>query len=103
MGLCFLSCFDSEERWDRMRCRAIEVPVMPEPMMTTSASVGGVEGVVEKAGWSGESQNEEVAGGEVVGMPGSERMRFVASDFAAVGIAGEESRLRINDIVVCRL
>lgn len=33
-----------------MRCRAMEVPVMPEPIMTISASGGGGEGGVEKAG-----------------------------------------------------
>ena len=35
----------------------------------------------------------------MVGRPGSERMRVMASDFAAEGISGEESRGRMNDIV----
>lgn len=33
-----------------MRCRAMEVPVIPEPMMTISASGGGGDGGEEKAG-----------------------------------------------------
>ena len=32
-----------------MRCRAMEVPVIPEPMMTIFASGGRDEGDVEKA------------------------------------------------------
>lgn len=84
-----------------MTCRAMEVPVIPEPMMTISASGGGGDGGEEKAGWSGESQKEEVAGGEVVGRPGSERIRVMASDFAAEGIAGDVSRGRMNDIASC--
>lgn len=86
-----------------MRCRAMEVPVIPEPMMTISASGGGGEGSVENAGLRGESQKEDVAGGEVVGRPGSERIRDMASDFAVEGISGEESRGRINDILSCKL
>lgn len=33
-----------------MRCRATEVPVIPDPIMTISASEGGGERGVEKAG-----------------------------------------------------
>lgn len=38
----------------------------------------------------------------MVGRPGSERIRVMASDFAAEGISGEDSRGRINDIVLRR-
>lgn len=39
----------------------------------------------------------------MVGRPGSERIRVMASDFAAEGMLGEYSSGRINDIAVCRL
>lgn len=81
----------------------MEAPVIPEPMMTISASGGGSDGDIENAGWRGESQKEEVAAGEVVGRPGSERIRVMVSDLVAEGILGDESRGRINDIVCCNL
>jgi hypothetical protein len=52
-----------------------------------------------KSGWGGESQKEVVGGGDVVGTPGSERMRVMASDLAEAGIAGEANRGSMKDIV----
>jgi hypothetical protein len=99
IGLCFLSSDDGREERDRMRCRAMEVPVMPEPIMTVSTSDGGEEGAAVKAEWGVESQNEEVGAGLVVGMPGSARMRVTASDLAEAGIAGEANSGRMKDII----
>lgn len=67
----------------------MEVPVMPEPMMTVSAWAGrGWGGGEVKEGWGSESQKEDVGGGLVVGRPGSASMRSMVSCFVEVGMDG---------------
>jgi hypothetical protein len=69
----------------------MDVPVTPEPIMTTSASAGNFgDCIFARSGWGERSQKEDVGFG--VGSPGSDSALSRASWRSCSGIPGLERR-----------